>query len=147
VIREQLVESLRTALAAVGVEPLPTAITLERPARPEHGDWSTNVALASSRAVGRKPRELAEDVAAHLNAEPPAHVAQVAVAGPGFVNFHLRPTWLHDVLRQVLSEGEDRYARHSLGQGRRVNVEFVSANPTGPLHVGGGRWAAYGDSL
>jgi arginyl-tRNA synthetase len=74
-------------------------------------------------------------------------VAQVAVAGPGFVNFHLRPTWLHDVLRQVVSEGEDRYARHSLGQGRRVNVEFVSANPTGPLHVGGGRWAAYGDSL
>ena len=146
-IQEALVESLRAALAAAGVEPLPPAIAVARPARPEHGDWSSNVALASSRAVGRKPRDLAEDLAARLNAEPPPHVARVEVAGPGFVNFHLHPSWLHEVLRQVVSEGEEGYARHRSGQGRRVNVEFVSANPTGPLHVGGGRWAAYGDSL
>ena len=63
------------------------------------------------------------------------------------MNFHLRPTWLHDVLRTSSTDGENSYARHDVGSGTRVNVEFVSANPTGPLHAGGGRWAAYGDAL
>ena len=71
----------------------------------------------------------------------------VEVAGPGFVNFHLDDGWLHDVLRQVVAGGVDGYARSDVGAGTAVNVEFVSANPTGPLHVGGGRWAAYGDTL
>jgi len=71
----------------------------------------------------------------------------VEIAGPGFVNFHLSETWLHEVLSDVLAGGEDGYARLDLGGGKRVNVEFVSANPTGPLHAGGGRWAAFGDSL
>jgi arginyl-tRNA synthetase len=74
-------------------------------------------------------------------------VAAVEVAGPGFVNFRLADGWLHDVLRQVATEGVEGYARHRLGVGERVNLEFVSANPTGPLHVGNGWWCAYGDAL
>jgi len=145
-IRDILVESLRAALVADGIEP-PTTISIERPARPEHGDWSSNVALALAATSKRPPRELASAIAQHLSAAPPRYVAEVTVAGPGFVNFRLDHAWLHDVLRQVVEGGVEGYARPDLGGGRSVNVEFVSANPTGPLHVGGGRWAAYGDSL
>jgi arginyl-tRNA synthetase len=146
VIRDVLEQSLRDALAAVGVD-APPAIGLERPSRREHGDWSSNVAMATAKAAGRNPRELAGALVAHLTAHPPAHVERVEIAGPGFVNFHLRPSWLLDVLRDVVAQSEERYARHDVGHGARVNVEFVSANPTGPLHAGGGRWAAYGDAL
>ena len=143
-IRDVLEQSLRDALEAVGVAP-PSAIALERPARREHGDWSSNVALASAKAAGRNPRELATELAAHLSANPPPHVERVELAGPGFVNFHLRPTWLHDVLSDVVAQGEANYGRLDIGHGRKVNVEFVSANPTGPLHAGGGRWGAEAD--
>jgi arginyl-tRNA synthetase len=146
-IREALAESVRATLVALGVQPVPEVVHLERPARPEHGDWSTNVALALAKAAGRNPRELATAICDHLRATPAPHVVAVEVAGPGFVNFRLDHGWLHDVLRQVVGEGADGYARHRIGGGERVNVEFVSANPTGPLHVGTGRWAAYGDSL
>jgi len=146
VIRDALTDALRAALAASGID-APAGIHLERPARREHGDWSSNVALATAKANGRVPRELAGDLVTHLNASPPAHVERVEIAGPGFVNFHLRETWLHDVLRDVVDAGEEGFARLDLGGGRKVNVEFVSANPTGPLHAGGGRWAAYGDAL
>jgi arginyl-tRNA synthetase len=137
---------LRDALAAVGVD-APATVHLERPARREHGDWSSNVAMATAKAAGRNPRELATALVEWLNAHPPTHVERVELAGPGFVNFHLRATWLHDVLTDVVEQGEQNYARFHLGNGQRVNVEFVSANPTGPLHAGGGRWAAYGDAL
>jgi len=145
-IRDLLAESLRAALVAGGIEP-PETISVERPARPEHGDWSSNVALALAATARRPPRELAAAIAGHLTADPPRYVAEVTVAGPGFVNFRLDHGWLHEVLRQVVEGGVEGYARPDLGGGRSVNVEFVSANPTGPLHVGGGRWAAYGDSL
>ncbi len=145
-IRDSLDQSIRAALAAIGIE-APSTITLERPARREHGDWSSNVALATAKAAKRNPRELATALVDHLTAQPPAHVERVELAGPGFVNFHLRPTWLHEVLRDVVTAGEAGYARPDIGGGRRVNVEFVSANPTGPLHAGGGRWAAFGDAL
>jgi arginyl-tRNA synthetase len=147
VIRDQLAAALRDTLAAQQVDPLPDAVHLERPARREHGDWSSNVALASAKRAGRNPRELAQAIADALNADKPPHVVAVEVAGPGFVNFRLADTWLHDVLREVVTAGEQGYARPDIGGGRRVNVEFVSANPTGPLHAGGGRWAAYGDAL
>jgi arginyl-tRNA synthetase len=137
---------VRDALAAEGID-APATIRFERPARRDHGDWSTNVALATARASGRDPRELATVLAGRLSASPPAHVDRVEVAGPGFVNFHLHASWLHEVLRDVVTQGEQGYARLDAGGGRRVNVEFVSANPTGPLHAGGGRWAAYGDAL
>src|SRR5262245_62218830 len=103
--------------------------------------------MATAKAAGRAPRELAGDLVARLEASPPAHVERVEIAGPGFVNFHLRETWLHDVLTDVIKGGEQGYARLDLGAGKRVNVEFVSANPNGPLHAGHGRGAAYGDSL
>ena len=146
-IRTHLIEALRSALAESGVAPVPATIELGRPARAEHGDWSSNVALACAKAAGRRPRDLAGDLVEHLTARPPAHVRRVELAGPGFVNFFLDDGWLHDVARQVVAEGAGGYARADFGAGTRVNVEFVSANPTGPLHVGGGRWAAYGDSL
>ena len=145
-IRDSLTDALRAALAASGID-APAEIHLERPGRREHGDWSSNVALATAKANGRVPRELAAELVTHLSEAPPAHVERVEIAGPGFVNFHLRQTWLHDVLRDVVDAGEDGFARLDLGAGRKVNVEFVSANPTGPLHAGGGRWAAYGDAL
>jgi arginyl-tRNA synthetase len=149
VIRDDLADALRGALDALEVEPRPDSIMLERPAKREHGDWSSNVALATAKKAGRNPRELAQQVADHLNASEhtPRHVDTVDVAGPGFVNFRLHDTWLHDVLVTVVTQGQHNYARHDIGNGLPVNVEFVSANPTGPLHAGGGRWAAYGDSL
>jgi arginyl-tRNA synthetase len=146
VIRDSLTAALRAALADVGID-APAEIHLERPGRREHGDWSSNVAMATAKANGRVPRDLAGELVERINAAPPAHVERAEIAGPGFVNFHLHETWLHDVLADVVAGGEDGYARLDLGGGRKVNVEFVSANPTGPLHAGGGRWAAYGDSL
>ncbi len=146
-IQNILTSALRGALRNIGVDPLPERIPLERSNRPEHGDWSSSVALAVAKASGRTPRDIADAVAARLTAEPPAYVSEVTVAGPGFVNFRLHDRWLHDVLTQILEQGVDSYARHAIGGGERVNVEFVSANPTGPLHVGAGRWAVYGDAL
>jgi arginyl-tRNA synthetase len=146
VIRDVLEQSLRDALAAVGID-APAEIHLERPARREHGDWSSNVAMATAKAAGRNPRELATALAEWLSNNPAQHVDRVELAGPGFVNFHLRPTWLHDVLTDVLEQGEANYARLDVGAGERVQVEFVSANPTGPIHVGNGWFASYGDSV
>jgi arginyl-tRNA synthetase len=145
-IQAVLADSLRSALIAAGVEP-PSTIGVERPAHREHGDWSSNVALVTAKAAGRKPRDLATQIAEKLTADPPVHVERVEVAGPGFVNFHLAPGWLHDVLREVVIEGEKGYARSDMGAGQRVQVEFVSANPTGPIHVGNGWFASYGDSV
>jgi arginyl-tRNA synthetase len=147
VIRDDLAAAVLDALRALDVDPLPTSVALERPARKEHGDWSSNVALATAKNAGRNPRELATQLAEHLNANLPPHVTAVEIAGPGFLNFRLAPTWLHDVLRTVVDEGTDGYARLDLGAGRTVNIEFVSANPTGPVHAGHARGAAYGDAL
>jgi arginyl-tRNA synthetase len=147
VIRDQLATALRSALTSLEIHPLPARIELERPARREHGDWSSNVALMSAKAAGWNPRELAGRLAEILMADPPAHVTAVEVAGPGFVNFRLADSWLHDVLRDVLAGGVADYGRADTGAGTRVLLEFVSANPTGPLHAGHGRGAAYGDSL
>ncbi|MGH9187319.1 MAG: arginine--tRNA ligase, partial [Acidimicrobiales bacterium] len=145
-IRDDLAAALRDALVEAGLE-APDEIHLERPARRAHGDWSSNVALASAKRAGRPPRELAAELVERLGAAGVAHVERVEVAGPGFVNVHLRETWLHDVLREVIDQGEEGYARPDIGQGERVQVEFVSANPTGPIHVGNGWFASYGDSV
>ena len=115
--------------------------------RREHGDWSSNVALATAKQAGRNPRDLGQQLVDHLGSRLPTHVSSVDIAGPGFVNFHLTDSWLHEVLVDVVNAGDENYGRHDVGAGRSVNVEFVSANPTGPLHAGHGRWAAYGDSL
>ena len=144
-VRASLSASVSAAFTALGVA-APADITLEVPARREHGDWSTNAALAAAKAAGRNPRELATALVAQLATNLPVHVTKVDIAGPGFVNFHLADSWLHDVLEQVIAEGAE-YGSTDVGKGTSVIVEYVSANPTGPLHAGHARWAAFGDAL
>ncbi len=143
-------EALRSALfqALTDAElPTPAAgIDLEPPKRREQGDWSTNVAMQLQPIVGGTPLDIANRIADALRALDVPHLAKVEVAPPGFVNLFLAPTWLHDVLRLVV-ERSDEYGRSDVLAGRRINLEFVSANPTGPLHAGGGRWVAVGDAI
>jgi len=117
---------------------------VERPRDPSHGDWATSVALRCSKEAGRPPREVAETIARHLGEHP--DIAAVEVAGPGFINLRLAPVALQRILRQAREADRD-FGRCDQGHGRRVQVEFVSANPVGPMHVGHGRWAALGDSM
>ena len=142
-----LAGAISAALTRLGVDADPSRIGLERPARTDHGDWSTNAALVSAKGAGLPPRELAHQLAAELDGAGLPHLERTEVAGPGFVNMHLAPSWLHEVLAEVLREGVDGYACSDIGSGQTVDLEFVSANPTGPLHAGGGRWGAFGDSL
>ncbi len=147
--REVLARSISSALVGCGVLPedgRPTA-HVERPARLEHGDWSTNAALVHARSVGRQPRALAEQLAEQLLMDPPPHLDRVEIAGPGFLNLYLKPGWLYDALVETVSQGVAGYATADIGHGERVQIEFVSANPTGPLHVGNGWWGSYGDAL
>src|SRR5437764_14128549 len=109
-IQDDLADALRAALSRTGVDP-PDAVGLERPARREHGDWSSNVAMATAKKAGRNPRELATEIVKGLNVDLPKHVSSVEVAGPGFVNFRLHDSWLHDALRDVVEPGENDYAR------------------------------------
>ncbi len=146
-VRDGLRAGLGAAVDAVGLAEAPSEINIERPRDRSHGDWSSNVAMVMASSAKCPPRELAEQLATELNAQLPPHVAAVEVAGPGFINFRLAESWLHEVLAEVVVAGVDGYARNSAGTDCRVSVEFVSANPTGPLHAGHGRWAAYGDSL
>ncbi len=144
-------ERLGAAISAALIGLLPPgqavpAVHLERPARLEHGDWSSNVALAAAKSAGQAPRELAKALKERIEANPPQHLDVIEVAGPGFLNFRLRDSWLHEVLAEVLADG-DAWARPDLGRGERVQIEFVSANPTGPLHVGNGWLCSYGDAL
>ncbi len=139
--------ALRRASEAGELALHPEAIgtpVLERPRLAEHGDWATNVALVLAKAAKAPPRKVAEAMVARL--EVPAWVAGVEVAGPGFVNVRLAQGWFGDLVRRVIAEGEG-FGRVALGEGRKVQVELISANPTGPLHVGHARGAALGDSL
>ena len=145
--RPSIAEAVSRAVSSLGLALEPAAVHLERPARRDHGDWSTNVALVNARALALPPRQIAEDLAERLRADPPPHLRTVDVAGPGFVNFHLDPGWLHDALVEVVDQSEADYARNDLGASERVQIEFISANPTGPLHVGNGWWGAYGDAI
>lgn len=146
-IRTVLADALAASLNTLGVEADASSVHLERPARREHGDWSTNVALTTAKSSGRPPRQLANELQDALRAHPPKHVQKIEVAGPGFLNFYLDDGWLRDVLAEVIDAGESEYARLNLGRGQSVQIEFVSANPTGPLHVGNGWWASYGDAV
>ncbi len=152
-IRDQLAVSISTALDEVSAKDgldlsvRPEEVHLERPGRREHGDWSTNVAMVNAKSVGRPPRHLAEALIEVLRSDLPPHVERIEIAGPGFINFHLDAGWLHDALIEIIAEGEESYARPDVGHGERVQVEFISANPTGPIHVGNGWWGSYGDAL
>jgi arginyl-tRNA synthetase len=117
---------------------------LDRPRAKEHGDWATNLALILAPKAGRKPREVAEAIVRHL--QPDAYVSRLEVAGPGFINLFLGPGWLHDGLREIVEAGSS-YGRTTQPSPPRVQVEFVSANPTGPLHIGHARNAVLGDAI
>jgi arginyl-tRNA synthetase len=119
-------------------------ITLEPPKDPSHGDLATNAAMVFAKAAGRKPRELAERIAPLLASDP--FVDKVEIAGPGFINLTLAHAFWPSVLRMVLEQGES-YGRSAIGKGEAVNIEYVSANPTGPMHVGHTRGAVFGDAL
>ena len=117
---------------------------LERPADAGNGDWTTTLALRSARLAHMAPRAIAQAIVDHMAADP--GISKVEVAGPGFVNFYLSAAANNEVFRTVREQGHD-FGRSNIGAGEKVQVEFVSANPVGPLHIGHGRWAALGDSL
>ncbi|WP_129658890.1 arginine--tRNA ligase [Rothia halotolerans] len=120
------------------------AVRIERPKNREHGDWATNIALQLSKRVGRNPREVAQVLAERIAGID--GVASVDIAGPGFLNIVLDAAAAGSLAQRILDEGEG-FGRSSQLAGTRINLEFVSANPTGPIHLGGTRWAAVGDSL
>src|SRR5438093_1949459 len=127
------------ALVAEGMLPAgidQSRIVVEPPREAAHGDMATNAAMVLAKDARKKPRELAEAIAEKLRTD--AIIAKVEVAGPGFINLTLKPAAWIGALRAVLEAGTD-YGRSAVGQGARVNVEYVSVNPTGPLHVGHGR--------
>ena len=148
-MKEHIRSLLAQALAALRdegdltLDPL-SGIPVERSRGDGHGDFASPVALALARAARRKPREIAERIVARLPESP--SIASVAIAGPGFINFNVAVEAFASVVRRILGEGAG-FARPAFGEGRRIQVEFVSSNPTGPLHVGHGRGAAYGASV
>lgn len=143
-VKTQLTALLQQALASVAPTAADTPIQLERPRDPTHGDFATNLAMQLAKALKKNPREIANQLLAELPAS--ALVTHAEVAGAGFINFKLDAGTKTSVVKAVLSEG-DNFGRSTLGGWQKVQVEFVSANPTGPLHVGHGRGAAYGASL
>jgi arginyl-tRNA synthetase len=140
-----MLASVQAATAAVlGAGADVSRIVVEPPRDPTHGDMATNAAMVLAKDAGKKPRELAESIAAKLRSD--GKVASVDIAGPGFINLTLKPNVWSEELRLVLEAGRD-YGRSDMGKGEKVNVEYVSANPTGPMHVGHGRGAVFGDAL
>lgn len=143
---EFLIQSAITSLVNAGTLPDEVAaeVTLSRPREAKHGDYATSIALQLAKPARRKPRELAEAIVAVIGED--ARIERIEIAGPGFINIHLSPAARQAVIGEILTAGEN-YGRSRLGAGRKIQVEFVSANPTGPLHVGHGRGAAYGAAL
>ncbi len=139
-IRAELVRAARALGVTENVEPV-----IERPRDPAHGDWATNLAMTLARPLKRKPADIAKELIAAMNLAG-AGVAEATIAGPGFINFRIAAGSLASSLTKVLDERES-FGRSNAGKGEPVNVEFVSANPTGPLHVGHGRQAALGDAI
>jgi arginyl-tRNA synthetase len=145
-----LADLLRTTATAVLTErgldtaALPTTITVERPRNPEHGDYATNLALQLGKKVGANPRELAGWLAETLTAA--AGISSADVAGPGFVNLRIEAAAQNVIVGDIIT-GAERYGHSAALAERNINLEFVSANPTGPIHIGGTRWAAVGDAL
>lgn len=148
-MKDQLQELIATTLSFLLQEGLlghweSQKIHIERTRDKRFGDFASNIALVLAKRASQEPRRLAELIVSHLPAHP--WVEKVAIAGPGFINFTLALSAFQAVVPEVLNQGE-RFGCSNLGQGERLHLEFVSANPTGPLHVGHGRGAAYGDAL
>ncbi len=145
-LREMVEEAFRAAVTAgelTGQE-LPD-FALERPRNKEHGHWAANLALLLAADQRKKPRDIAGILISHLP-DSRGRLDAVEVAGPGFINFTLSRAWMREELVR-LAEAGDAYGRWQLVPGTRLQVEFISANPVGPMHVGHGRWAALGDAL
>jgi arginyl-tRNA synthetase len=123
---------------------LPSGTSVERPRNPEHGDYASTLALQLAKRVGLPPRELAAAIAGRLRET--AGIREVEIAGPGFLNIRLAAEAAGELARVIVEQGE-RYGHSTASAGHRLNLEFVSANPTGPIHIGGVRWAAVGDAL
>ena len=121
-----------------------TELFFERPQDTSNGDWSSTLAMKSARLAHMAPRKIAEAIVAHL-ADDEA-IERVEIAGPGFMNFYLSVASSNEVFQTVIDEGFD-FGRSNVGKGQKVQLEYVSANPVGPMHIGHGRWAAIGDSL
>jgi arginyl-tRNA synthetase len=141
--------ALADALGELGVEAPPAAGELDVPSRAEHGDFTTNAALVNAKVARRAPREIAQALGERWSAGAGAEACErFEVAGPGFLNLFLTDAWHRGALARMLAAGAD-YGRGVLPPERRqkVNIEFVSVNPTGPLHVGHARYASYGDAL
>ncbi len=143
-VRTCLLEAIDAGEVNLAVEDVPEEIVVERPRVREHGDWSTNTAMRLGRAAGVSPRELAEILARRLSDSD--GIVDVEVAGPGFVNIRLAAASAGALAGGILEQGKE-YGKNQALDGQNVNLEFVSANPTGPVHLGGARWAAFGDAL
>ncbi len=143
-IRDVLVEAAKAGSINLEIEQVPEKIVVERPRVREHGDWSTNVAMQLARVAKTNPRALAEVVAEGLRTSPA--IQEVEVAGPGFINVRLDTASAADLAGAIVAAGE-AYGTSDTLDGQNINLEFVSANPTGPIHLGGARWAAVGDAL
>ncbi len=141
---DALKHALQVASRAIGA-PDNTEIILERPRDPSFGDWTTNLAMTLAKPLGKKPRDLAQALSSALDLAA-AGVAKVEIAGPGFLNFRLDPGAQASGIARIVDDAV-HWARSNTGGGKRANIEFVSANPTGPLHVGHGRQAALGDAI
>ena len=145
-----LAELLKTVAAGVLTEhgldtaALPATVTIERPRNPDHGDYATNLALQVGKKVGANPRELAGWLATALTAAD--GISSADVAGPGFVNLRIEASAQNVIVKDVINAGA-AYGNSDEFAGHHINLEFVSANPTGPIHIGGTRWAAVGDAL
>lgn len=145
-LREAIEAAIKAAIADGSLpEAEIPAFALEVPADRSHGDWACNAAMAGARAFRLAPRKIAEAVVSHLDLTP-TYFDRCEIAGPGFLNFFLNPRFYADVLRDVEALGE-QYGRSDYGKGEKVMVEFVSANPTGPMHMGNARGGALGDCL
>ncbi|MDA8129590.1 MAG: arginine--tRNA ligase [Betaproteobacteria bacterium] len=142
-LKEQIARLIGEALETVAPDS-PVSLEIERPKNPAHGDFSSNAAMQLARPLKKNPRELAQRILTELPASP--LIAKADIAGAGFINFHLTPAAWHGIVPQIRSAGAE-FGRGDAGRGRKVLVEFVSANPTGPLHVGHGRQAALGDAI
>lgn len=131
-------------LGEIDFDQIPDFI-LEVPREKDHGDFATNIAMQLTKQARKNPRLIAQTIVDHLDTQK-TFIEKVEIAGPGFINFRLNNSWLYDVLKDINLKKES-YGSVDLGQGKRINLEFVSANPTGPMHMGNGRGGALGDSL
>ncbi len=149
-VKKQLVNSIGNSIsAAVDKGDLPCSfegeIAIEEPREKAHGDFSSNVAMQFARQAKKSPRDVANIIIENFNFDG-TYIAYAEIAGPGFLNFRLKDEWLYDALKLIEEKGEE-YGKQNLGNGKKVMIEFVSANPTGPMHMGNARGGALGDSL